>query len=908
MKISTAIHFVLIVLSAQAVTAQETPSLTARRTAAGLEFSWPATQQRPDGSIARPHFELQRSLDMIHWQPIGERQRAAAAATGQSLSATLAFDAPQAFIRLLVVEPRDDNQLGFGGAEVFGYGDAFARELQRIGQITTDRFAAMFPSGADYLPGIRWNPTTARFWELFNADPAVVNAGKNSNEPGYRDDDFRLNAAELAVFTNQGFVVSERLGSHSFARSFYQLWHNDLPVFISTDAILQAWHKTYDSMLEEIEETYLFSGFEAMLDGMAAQLPAAWAESGNGALKDSLLDADYFLAVARSLLAGQPVPSRLNQEARVAVTLADVQAEQMKTVSSFLGDCRVMDFSQFKVRGHYEHSERLGRYFKCVMWLGRTDLAVAGGPFDRGCGPVMATPRETGTAIVLWHLLNRSGQFQAWVNFDRIIQAFVGWTDSLTFAQLGGVLSGAGIRSLADVPDLVTLERLQSDIVAGNLGVQNIRSDYFVQPLAGSTSYALPRAFTVFGQKFIPDSWAFSQTVFSSISWVENGATNLLPRRIPGALDAAFAILGNNQIVPDLVARINGTLQDSARPHTMKFRDGLPYQHNLAAARVVMDAQSPGAWESNIYLSWLAALRELSAPTTDAQYPEAMRTRAWAMKTLNTQLASWTQLRHDTILYAKRSYTDGGSCIYPAGFVEPRVAFWQRLRATANRTADLIAALPYQGTYLLGTDSIPLSTIQSNQVNHLRRFAGTLSLLQAMSEKELAQQPFNSEEEMFLRHTVEELDSGAAGYRPRPPAYDGWYFDLFYRAAHLANQGEAFFQQTYGADTFDAIVADVHTDVPCGDCRDRDPGSVLHEGVGRVNLLMIAVDNGPDRMVFAGPVLSHYEFEILGAPRRLNDSEWQATLSGTYPEDVPASRIEGLAPPEWTRSYLIPNP
>ena len=32
-----------------------------------------------------------------------------------------------------------------------------------------------------------------------------------------------------------------------------------------------------------------------------------------------------------------------------------------------------------------------------------------------------------------------------------------------------------------------------------------------------------------------------------------------------------------------------------------------------------------------------------------AKYPEAMSTRAWAMKTLNTQLASWTQLRHDTI-------------------------------------------------------------------------------------------------------------------------------------------------------------------------------------------------------------------------------------------------------------------
>ena len=31
-------------------------------------------------------------------------------------------------------------------------------------------------------------------------------------------------------------------------------------------------------------------------------------------------------------------------------------------------------------------------------------------------------------------------------------------------------------------------------------------------------------------------------------------------------------------------------------------------------------------------------------------------------------------------------------------------------------------------------------------------------------------------------------------------------------------------------------------------------------------------------------------------------------LDGTFPSDVPASRIEGLAPPVWTRSYLAPLP
>jgi hypothetical protein len=115
-------------------------------------------------------------------------------------------------------------------------------------------------------------------------------------------------------------------------------------------------------------------------------------------------------------------------------------------------------------------------------------------------------------------------------------------------------------------------------------------------------------------------------------------------------------------------------------------------------------------------------------------------------------------------------------------------------------------------------------------------------------------------------------------------------------------------------------VADVHTDVPCGDCPVPDSGSVLHEGVGRVNLLFLAVDNGPDRFLCAGPVLSHYEFEVTGPPRRISDSEWKygnngpfvpdpwwAVLDGGSPPDLPRSRIEGVTPPVWTRAYLVPQ-
>ena len=106
--------------------------------------------------------------------------------------------------------------------------------------------------------------------------------------------------------------------------------------------------------------------------------------------------------------------------------------------------------------------------------------------------------------------------------------------------------------------------------------------------------------------------------------------------------------------------------------------------------------------------------------------------------------------------------------------------------------------------------------------------------------------------------------------------------------------------ESYGAGAYDALVADVHTDVPCDDCPVPDPGSVLHEAVGDVDLLVLAVDNGPDRMVFGGPVLSHYEFELIGPPQRKSDSEWQSDGNARPQSKWPA-------PPPWTAEYLVPG-
>jgi hypothetical protein len=756
-------------------------------------------------------------------------------------------------------------------AEPFGYTAAFDEELGRIGPITPHQFAQRYGAKSAYLPRLTWDPTTAQFWDRLQADPKDVRVNPKK-QPWGPPFDFRFNDQELALFRRNGFVVSERLGDRDCAGVFYRIYSRDLPVFISTDAVLHAWHRSYDALLEEIEGAFLVETLGEILTAMAEGLPESQRRYGGGVLADALTDADYFLAVARSLLAGRKVQTYLGQDSRVVATLTACADQQLQRFPLF-GRGRVVDFSQFKVRGRYESSERLKRYFQAAMWCGRIDLRIAGNPRE-------STPRELGAAAVLHDLLRRSGKFEAWQRFDRVLQTFVGHTDSMTFAQLGDVLAAAKVESPADVKDLDTLAALQADILAGKLGVQHIRSHHYISPL-GSEKIQLPRSFTLLGQRFALDSWVTSKIVYDDILWNDDKVN----RRVPSGLDMAFAALGNDHCVPDLVARMNN-------PNGRPFRDGLPYQHNLAAVRSVIDAQKGSASEDNLYTGWLACLRELSRPTVGREFPEAMRTHAWAMKTLNTQLASWTQLRHDTVLYVKQSMTGVPACSYPAGYVEPVPPFWARLEKMAGQAAELIAATPYPD-YLEDKQAVAGRTdgqlqfkvewvqrrgkdLNEKQVTFLRNFARQVGVLREIAVKEISRKPLTKDETLFLEEVVQLTKHGSG-----KAMHGGWYPGLFYRGRPDALK-------------WDALVADVHTDPP--DDRHGDPGCVLHQGVGNVDLLVIAVDSDQDRMVYAGPVLSHYEFEMPGVTRK-SDREWQQDLR------------EGKAPPrpEWTRAYLAPG-
>jgi hypothetical protein len=855
-------------------------------------------------SAMYPEYVIQQSTNMVHWTTVAGPFSGSVGVSDEFLRVAVPTPGAQAFYRVVANVKVAAGGGGIGDA-VYGYGTAFGQQLRELGQLPLADFVSIYQPTNQYLPQVTFDPTTAEFWNLFSMDPAVWNA--TNSWQNQRIFDFRLNPTELAVFQTNGFVVSQRLERRSFADVYYDLYTDDLPVFVTADSVLQAWHRSFVTMLAEIEDTCFRPTLSALLSSMSAQVTTLSSQAAGTALANGVLDADFFLAVARSLVNKTTEPGLLGQSSRINAALAAINNGVAAPLNLY-GESRVIDFSQFTVRGHYAASTTLSNYFRAMMWCALADFRYAG--LANGASGGTNTLRELSGAVALELLLRNSGSFSNWLQFNRTLEMFVGTPDSLNFAQLNGLLVAAGINSPANLPNQAALTYLQNQLMTGTLGLQQITSGYYYTPFSAG-QVKLPRSFMFMGQRFVMDSWAFSKSVFDQIIWDDNGIpefTDKVQRRVPSALDVAFAVLGNSQVVPEIAARIARTNLTPADGRVY-WRDGHKYQHNLAAVRNVIDGQNSSAWTNTIYNHWLACLRQLSPPTTGGEYPEAMRTRAWAMKTLNTQLASWTHVRYATALYVRESYTPIVLCLYPKGYVEPRPAFWSRLGEMALATKSVLTTLTTNGNFIyrhytnnaFGNPvaynvTVSAYTMYTNRLALMDHFSATTETLRALSEKELTKTPFSAAENLFLQQLVE---FDYVGKR----TYTGWYPKLFYQPGSEIvppnNNGDFGSQDTgdeKGSDFWDPLVTTVHTDSP--DAILGDPGSILHQAVGNVQMMFVAVDNGPgDLAVYGAPVLSHYEFE-MPANVRLTDNQWKTNVLNNA---IPPA-------PEWTMGYLVPKP
>jgi hypothetical protein len=692
----------------------------------------------------------------------------------------------------------------------------------------------------DYLEAIRNQTAEALIAAREPYGPYLFRVPDDPGVPEYLDeitDRFALTEGELTLLDQHGFMVSERLSYYSYGFAFEAIWHADLPVFVSTDAILHALHRSYVDILAAVESGYLSDllgdALEAMhsgwldLDGTYAHVPG---------MRASLDDVDVYLSVARSLLAGRAVPGYGDNQATVDELLSLCGAEEPCEYPLFNDVPRMYDFSQLKPRGHYDETVTLRRYFRSMMWLGRTEVRLT--PPSGVWPPVLDVTREIVDAFLLRELIHGGGAPEL-ESIDGLIRTLVGDPDNVTLNELDRLATRIGLGSADELLDPEMKTALENELASGDYTAQEINSQILASDPMHPDGVVLPYAFLLLGQRFIIDSYVTENVVYDSI---EFGGERPF-RGMPDPLDVLFA-LGNDDVLPLLRNEI----------------EWYHYAANLSALRYLIDGYEPEFWRRNLYSVWLQAIRTLSATGGDPGVPDFMRTGAWQQEKMNTQLASWTELRHDNLLYAKQSYTDDVVCSFPRTYVEPVPDFYRALGDFASEAAVAFSQIP------------PWLDLADRIEPFFRNMEAMMAILAVIAEKELSGEPFTAEESGFLADVLFLEDDCI-------PSESGWYSDLYFSNSQAP------------ATEADIIIADVHTQP--SDSSGAIVGHVLHVGTGAPELgVFIATPPGGPLTAFVGPVASFHEY-VTANFERLTDEEWAALYWAGPPTR-----------PDWTFVYL----
>lgn len=620
-----------------------------------------------------------------------------------------------------------------------------------------------------------------------------------------------LSKVDLAKLDENGFVIDRSRVYPSFHYGYAAIYMADLPVYVSADSVLHALHRSYDNVLANLERQVLESTLSALLDGLRRRLPAS------AAPESVKRDLDVYLAVARSLLnaSGARVAPVAGGDAQAINSLVGkaMDSDGASDVSLF-GVSRTEDFSQFKPRGHY--TDGLEPYFRAMMWLGRIDLRMIETQPD---GTQLLRRPQADAAVALASLMGDS-ELQGWKRLDQAVTAFVGEQDYMTVPQVAPLLAAlktdeAGFYGKPD-------GEVGAALAAGGFGLQKIASHVMIND-GNVDTLPLNLSFALLGQRYIVDSHVLSQVVWDRTKE---------QRMMPSALDAAFAALGNDQA---------GQL---LKPELERFK----YAPQLAGARFLVDEHGPQYFEGNLYTTWLGALRTLSPGAGGSDgLPPVARTEAWGRRLLNTQLASWAELRRDTILYAKQSYTGGAGCEFPDAYVEPYPALWAKVGTFAKRLSAATA----------GFDPAAVAFVQ----DYASRLGVVAGRFQRMAESQRSGSPHSAEDLAFINQVVRTRQEPQGCIPVNIP--DGWYKDLFL--------------DPNAALEADPTIADIHTQ-PTDEAGNM-VGNVYHVTTGLPRAMVVTVESCTGLRAYVG-LVSDYGERFTTDFQRLNDEEWQKQLGG----------------------------
>ncbi|MCP4613099.1 MAG: DUF3160 domain-containing protein [Planctomycetes bacterium] len=650
------------------------------------------------------------------------------------------------------------------------------------------------------------------------------------------------------LISQNGFVVIEHDFGYFFddddiVSPYTYLREENITLFVTSDTLLHLYHIQFDETLKEIEERQFYDDILKLTDSLLSDALQLY-DQLDGDLKEAARRNAAYLAVAGQLIGSSgPVPEIVSDE--VSSELSKIQKH-----SGFLPSNIFIykeDYSQYLPRGHYTRSERLKKYFRTLMWYGRMAFLLKGRENSEQPSDALVSAYDARIQTLQACLLAVSLDTQLvderlareiWDRIYTVTAFYVGLSDDLTpYDYLWALERVFGQEyMLAELDDPNHFLELKTELAllpapkifggTGDAGVELPVTEESLNEILAKT-----KGMRLMGQRFIPDSYMFQNLVFpqvldytgdlSNLPFTSVGSIAGIIRGYPRGLDV-MALLGSGQAM-DILIQEGDT-------------DYLGYWERFNELADEFGAFGAEEWNRNLYWGWLYSLQALITDYGDG-YPVFMQRAAWSKRSLNAALASWAELRHDTILYAKQSYSpppySESSPPTPPAYVEPVPEFFGRLLALAKMTR-------------MGLSDMEVLSEQA--VERLLSFEEMLDKLIEIVTKQLTNQALSDQDRLYLNNLADDLEWVVTGV------------------------GETGLKTT--------MVADVHTV--------GSEQSVLEEGVGKVDLVVVACPR-PDGSAFlaVGPVLSYYEFKHPMSDR-LTDEKWRELLESPEKPERPA--------------------
>lgn len=646
----------------------------------------------------------------------------------------------------------------------------------------------------------------------FDVDPLLrVNMQNLANPMQMKEFDSLL-CRQLA---QDGFAIVP--GNHEQLFHLYeQNDYNCFPSFITTDLFLQLFHLYFDCVLREAEEQTL----SPLIIDYTLKMYHAMHQQAVGASSSELGRLAHhnavFFAVAYQLFTGMLIGTPDEQAEAKPEVESVLKAEN--GYSQFMADYKMVEFpySLFRPRGHYSRNDVLKRYFRGMMWLQSV-------PFG------MDNDEEVREAVVLACLMKeQEDATRSYERIDQLLTYLMGKSDNLSIPQVQAEVAKIGKPLhvlLASESDMARLKKALND-----LGEKQTR----IRPKFERTSR---NKICLLPQRYQPDAEVLQEMV-------DHDSTPT-KRATPQGLDifASMGVMAAEQILVDA---------------GQEWKDFKPMLAKMKERMNEID------WNETIATQWMRALRGINEGSAADNMPYFMGTPEWGRKDLNAMLASWAELKHDAILYAKQpmgAECGGGGIPDPVvkGYVEPNVTFWKKAVELFDNTSELL-----KGQGLLSERLEQITT----------RIREEAQFLLSISRKELEGTPLTDEEYDQLKCKGATFENISLDIVRQPDQYlMGW-------------------SDVEGADRQVALVADVYT----ANSDNNPDKSILYEGVGAADEIFVVVEIDGYLYLTRGAVFSYREFKQPVGEQRLTDEEWQQQLEKNPRKGVP----------EWMNRIIVP--